>query len=349
MSYTLNGYTASVSMVDAVKKMVTEDPRIVLAYLTHAEGVFRAFFVNRRVRCDFELTDTVSQFDIDYAQNPDNIQSLHSMVLPYFDEGDDATTAFVNGQHLLFRKDGSEQICGTRPPRVLSGQHTALFECLAGSRMYGLDTDESDWDMRGVWVPPASDYISCKKIDEHWSSVGRDSDCVWYSLRKLLTMADNGNPTVLEWMFAPPETIVHSHDAWELIQEHRSDFVTVGTVQAYLGHAKKVMHTVAKRDSFEPKEAAHALRAAFQATHVAETRLLQPRVTDDQRQVLMWIKEQRNVEVAEVLIRLECAIQRAEDKLKANDSFKVRPHAPDGLATALLRDVTKIVYGREWV
>lgn len=76
-----------------------------------------------------------------------------------------------------------------------------IFRCVVGSRAYGLDTEASDWDRRGVYLPPA---------ERHWSLAGvpeqlEDEDtqeCYW-ELQKFLELALKSNPNVLECLWSP--------------------------------------------------------------------------------------------------------------------------------------------------
>lgn len=76
-----------------------------------------------------------------------------------------------------------------------------IFRCVVGSRAYGLETDTSDWDRRGVFLPPA---------ERHWSLAGvpeqlEDEDtqeCYW-ELQKFLELALKSNPNVLECLWSP--------------------------------------------------------------------------------------------------------------------------------------------------
>jgi uncharacterized protein len=76
-----------------------------------------------------------------------------------------------------------------------------IYRCVVGSRAYGLDTDASDTDRRGIYLAPA---------DLHWSLFGAPEQfedntgqwCVW-ELQKFLIMALKANPNILECLYSP--------------------------------------------------------------------------------------------------------------------------------------------------
>ena len=71
-----------------------------------------------------------------------------------------------------------------------------IYRCVVGSRAYGLESDASDTDRRGVYVPPA---------ELHWSLYGVPEQLeydptqeVYWEVQKFLVLALKANPNVLE-------------------------------------------------------------------------------------------------------------------------------------------------------
>ncbi|MEV6606960.1 nucleotidyltransferase domain-containing protein [Kutzneria sp. NPDC051319] len=74
-------------------------------------------------------------------------------------------------------------------------EHTVL-SVVIGSHAYGLDTDESDVDRRGVYVPPTRLFWAFEKPPT--SVDGPEQERVSWEVEHFLSLALKANPTVLE-------------------------------------------------------------------------------------------------------------------------------------------------------
>jgi hypothetical protein len=90
-----------------------------------------------------------------------------------------------------------------------------LLDTVCGSRAYGLDTPESDTDMRGVFILPQDLYFGFSTIEQVSSE---RNDHVYYELGKYLKLLAKNNPSSIELLFAPKDTIVVQHPLMERIK-----------------------------------------------------------------------------------------------------------------------------------
>ena len=80
-----------------------------------------------------------------------------------------------------------------------------IFECISGSKAYGLDTTTSDTDIRGVFILPKEQFYSMKYVEQINDAT---NDVVYYELRKFITLLSKNNPNILELLNVPEDCIL---------------------------------------------------------------------------------------------------------------------------------------------
>ena len=120
-------------------------------------------------------------------------------------------------------------------------QRTILI-ALTGSRGYGLATETSDYDYRGIFIATKPYYLGLKQIeqkDSGWteepgnlSYLSKDT-CI-YELRKYLDLAMDNNPNILELLWF--KDYVHLTEAGKILQQHKLMFLSKKVKQTYAGY-----------------------------------------------------------------------------------------------------------------
>jgi len=90
-----------------------------------------------------------------------------------------------------------------------------LFECISGSRAYGLATPQSDTDIKGVFVLPLEQYYGFEYIPQVSNET---NDIVFYELKRFLELLACNNPNLLEMLFTDDEFIITKHPLFEAVQ-----------------------------------------------------------------------------------------------------------------------------------
>jgi uncharacterized protein len=88
-----------------------------------------------------------------------------------------------------------------RPDSGFDLESCIIYRCVVGSRAYGLDTDDSDTDRRGIYLAPADLQWSLHGAPEQFEDHASQS-CYW-ELQKFLIMALKANPNILECLWSP--------------------------------------------------------------------------------------------------------------------------------------------------
>jgi len=91
-------------------------------------------------------------------------------------------------------------------------QDLLLFECISGSKAYGLDTPQSDTDLKGVF------YLSQDKfygLDYVPQISNETNDEVYYELGRFVELLCKNNPNILEILASPLDCILYKHPLME--------------------------------------------------------------------------------------------------------------------------------------
>ncbi len=91
-----------------------------------------------------------------------------------------------------------------------------IYEAITGSRAYGLATEGSDTDIRGVFVLPLDLYYSLDYIPQ----LSNDSnDIVYYELRRFIELLSKNNPNILEMLAIPSDMVLYRDELMNDVRE----------------------------------------------------------------------------------------------------------------------------------
>jgi predicted nucleotidyltransferase len=175
-----------------------------------------------------------------------------------------------------------------------------IFLFLSGSHLYGTSGKGSDYDWRGVWVPPVKDYIGYEEIKD----IVFGEDGKLYDLRKFMKLAFDCNPNIVEWLYAPKKMVAHLTREGHLLREALKGFINPAKVKGrYVGYAETEWNKVrkitaksgakrknlVKKYSYDVKSASNVVRLLSEAHEIiAEETLTLPRPDAD---ILQKIKK----------------------------------------------------------
>jgi hypothetical protein len=133
--------------------------------------------------------------------------------------------------------------------------HTLLL-CVGGSRAYGLHTERSDVDVKGVAVPPAPvlfgflhrfeqaegpaavDPFADTLNEEERAAVAREKlEGVIYELRKFMSLAADNNPNILDVLFCRDAEVRHITPVGERLREAAPRFLSMAARHTFSGYA----------------------------------------------------------------------------------------------------------------
>jgi len=116
-----------------------------------------------------------------------------------------------------------------------------ILICIGGSNAYGLNTEHSDVDVRGIYVcgrDRIMSEINFNGGDNYIKQISDDTnDFTFYEVSRFLELVSSNNPNILELLNTPDEFILYKHKVFDLILEHKEKFITKMAGKSFNGYA----------------------------------------------------------------------------------------------------------------
>ncbi len=161
-----------------------------------------------------------------------------------------------------------------------------IYRCVVGSKAFGLNDENSDTDLRGIYLPPA---------DLHWSMYGvpeqienkENEECYW-ELQKFLMLALKANPNVLECLNTP--LIEFKNEIADELLSIKEAFFSKLVYQTYNGYVmsqfKKLEQDLRSVGTIRWKHAMHLIRLLLQGIEIMKSGELNVKITENRDKLL---------------------------------------------------------------
>ncbi|WP_445527753.1 nucleotidyltransferase domain-containing protein [Streptomyces cyslabdanicus] len=173
-------------------------------------------------------------------------------------------------------------------PEDLVRDHT-IYACVMGSRAFGLATDGSDTDRRGVFLAPTALFWRFEKPPTHVE--GPLPEQFSWELERFCELALRANPNILECLHSP--LVEHVNDTGRELLSLRGAFLSRQVYDTFtryaLGQRRKLDADVRTTGSPRWKHAMHLLRLLMTVRDLLCTGELRIDV-GDQREPLLAVK-----------------------------------------------------------
>ena len=119
----------------------------------------------------------------------------------------------------------------------LEQKHGAELHCRlrSGSHANGLAGPHSDVDERGIYIVPPQRYAGLSAIPNQISDA--KGDHVYYSLRRVVELIGESNPTLMEILFTPQDCILACTGVLQPLFGVKTQLISQALVHAKLGYA----------------------------------------------------------------------------------------------------------------
>ncbi len=164
-----------------------------------------------------------------------------------------------------------------------------IYRCVMGSQAYGLETDQSDVDRRGIYLAPAPLQWSLFGAPEQFED--NAAQAVYWELQKFLIMALRANPNILECLYSP--MVEKTTPLADGLLALRQRFLSQMIFQTFNGYAlsqfKKIEQDLRNQGEVRWKHAMHLLRLLITGAATLRERRVPVRV-ESHRDRLLAIK-----------------------------------------------------------
>jgi hypothetical protein len=188
------------------------------------------------------------------ARNPAGAETLYQVRFP---DGFETSLDRTQFEILKHFKDRMPQ--GSAGEDFDLDQHV-IYRCIVGSRAYGLDTDASDIDRRGVYLAPIDMHLALFGAPEQFEDNAAQT-CFW-EIQKFVVMALKANPNILECLYSP--VVEKITPIGTQLLAIREGFLSQMIFQTFNGYAlsqfKKLEQDLRNQGEIKWKHAMHLLR-----------------------------------------------------------------------------------------
>ena len=161
-----------------------------------------------------------------------------------------------------------------------------IYRCIVGSRAFGLDTDSSDVDRRGIYLPPAELQWSLFGVPEQLEN--EETQETYWELGKFLRLALKANPGILECLYTP--LIENADDLARELLAMRGAFLSKLVYQTYNGDVlsqfKKLEQDLRARGAIKWKHAMHLIRLLLSGITILRDAEVPVRVEEHRERLL---------------------------------------------------------------
>lgn len=170
-------------------------------------------------------------------------------------------------------------------------ENNIVLLVVAGSHGYGLNTEESDLDIRGISMGTLDSILGLESFDVFED---KKTDTVIYSMKRFVELAMKGAPNVLEILFSNPENILYCDEKiGKMLLDNRDMFLSKRIYYSFKGYAKNALKDAEKRLETNPKKAdkyaMHYIRLCLEIIALLNGNDLTD-VLKNNRDMLMWIR-----------------------------------------------------------
>jgi len=163
-----------------------------------------------------------------------------------------------------------------------------IYRCQVGSKAFGLDCEDSDDDLRGIYLPPARLHWSLRRLPEQLEFKTEEGDEVYWELEKFLRLALKANPNVLETLWTP--LVLLADETAKDLRAMRHAFLSKHLYKTYSGYVlsqfRRMANAYREKGTYKPKHAMHLIRLLHSGIAALQTGEIRIDVAEHREELL---------------------------------------------------------------
>jgi uncharacterized protein len=169
-----------------------------------------------------------------------------------------------------------------RPYSILKSQpYPLLFVTLSGSHLYGFPSADSDFDLRGVHVVPATEALGLEgirreTIEDETTADGYEDELVTHDARKYFRLLLKNNGYVLEQIFSP--IVLFDSGYLGRLREIAKTCITSNHSLHYKGFGFREWTAFVKKPTKHVKRILYVFRVLMTGIHLMRTGIVESNV-----------------------------------------------------------------------
>lgn len=173
-------------------------------------------------------------------------------------------------------RDIKQEILGKLAEIEAKEKVKVLYAVESGSRAWGVESPDSDYDVRFVYVRPKEDYLRlAKRRDVIEWQLDDVLDINGWDLKKTLIQFHKGNATLFEWANSP--VVYKSTEEWnEIYESCKQYFSEKAALHHYYGTANSTYKQYLQEDTVKYKKYIYALRPLLACKYIETNHTIPP-------------------------------------------------------------------------
>jgi len=197
-----------------------------------------------------------------------------------------------------------------------------IYQCVIGSRAYGLSNEDSDVDRRGIYLPKAQDHWSLFGVPEQLECESTQE--AYWEYQKFLILALKANPNALECLYSP--LVERQEPAVKPLLENRHIFLSQLVYQTFSGYVtsqfKKLQTDIRNQGQINWKHAMHLIRLLICGTEILKNQHVAVDVVQHREMLLQIRRGQTRWDQVDELRK---TLQKQFDRAFSTTSLPERP------------------------